>query len=162
MMLWMLFDFSAEVTQEIEAAEKQGIPIRFYKLENRSYQVIDTCEGDLFVIINALTDYAEIIMEAVRLSDDRGYREAFYKVHADRCRKISQSLQKKIGYDREAAIEKCNKKHRYLGQDSNENGNDIGEDALVLALKRRRNGSKKGDGDGKQGIRGNKNNRGTQ
>jgi len=44
---------------------------------------------------------------------------------------IADRLQEQIGYDYDAAVEKCRKK-----ADKRESNSDIGEDALLLALKR--------------------------
>lgn len=134
----MLFEMSAMITEEIERAEAANIPIQFYNLNSHCYQGIHVSEGDMYVIINAMVDYADILMESIALSDKNlGYKEAFYKIHADRCRKISEQLQGQIGYNREEAIERCRKKHRYYGDDKEDNSSDVGEDAMYLALKRR-------------------------
>ena len=56
-----------------------------------------------------------------------------YERMRDRCRKITAGLQEKIGYDRDAAIEKCRKRAaRTPKADAG-----IGEDALVLSARRR-------------------------
>lgn len=56
-----------------------------------------------------------------------------YERMRDRCRKITAGLQEKIGYDRAAAIEKC----RRRAKRSRKADDGIGEDALVLAARRR-------------------------
>lgn len=141
----MWFEFSAEITEEIEMAEKGNIPIQFYNLKAGCYQGIHTCEGNMIVIINALADYADIMQEYIRQEGDNflGYKKAFYELHAERCRKIGKQLESQIGYDRDATIEKCKKKHGYLGDDDGGSNSDIGEDAMVLAL--RKNKKKKGE-----------------
>ena len=50
----------------------------------------------------------------------------------DRCRSISGRLQQKIGYDRQAAIEKCRQKQKKAPKADQ----GIGEDALVLMARR--------------------------
>ncbi len=56
-----------------------------------------------------------------------------YERMRDRCRKITAGLQEKTGYDRAAAIEKC----RRRAKRSRKADDGVGEDALVLAARRR-------------------------
>ena len=143
----MWFEEATLLTGEVEEAEQGNIPIRFYNLNAGCYQGIHTCEGDMIVTINAMFDYAELLMEVVALSDGGpGYREAFITLHADRCKKIAKSFQDQIGYDRDAAVERCRKKQRYYRTGEAEAGGDVGEEALYLALKQRRENTVKGDG----------------
>lgn len=143
----MWFEFSADVTEQIEQAERGNIPIRFYNLKAGCYQGIHSCEGDVIVICNAMADYADLLMEYIRQSDYEGYQKAFYEIHAERCRKISLNLQEQIGYDRDAAIEKCRAKRKYYGQGSEDDNNDVGEDAMVLAVRKSRAQAKAQEGE---------------
>lgn len=139
----MWFEFSADLTEQIEQAEQDDIPLRFYNLRAQCYQGLYTCEGDLVVICNTLADYADIIEEFIRQSDYDGYQRVIYELHAKRCRKISLKIQEQIGYDRLAAIERCKAKRKYYGDDDEEPNDDIGEDALVMMVKRNRENAKK-------------------
>lgn len=132
------FEFSAEMTERVEQAEQGNVPLQFYNLRSRCYQGIHTCEGDMIVICNAMADYADIIKEFISQSDYEGYQKAFYEIHAERCRKISLKLQEQIGYDRNAAIERCREKQK----NSNKNSDDVGEDALVMLVKKAREKAK--------------------
>lgn len=143
----MWFEFSADVTEQIEQAERGNIPIRFYNLKAGCYQGIHSCEGDVIVICNAMADYADLLMEYIRQSDYEGYQKAFYEIHAERCRKISLKLQEQIGYDRDTAIEKCRAKRKYYGQGSEDDNNDVGEDAMVLAVRKSRAQAKAQEGE---------------
>lgn len=134
----MWFEFSAEVTNWVEQDEQENIPLLFYNLKSSCYQGIHTCEGDMIVICNAMADYADLMMEFIRQSDYEGYQNAFYEYHAERCRKISLKLQEQIGYDRLAAIERCRKKKKYYDQRAEGDQDDVGEEALVLMVKRGR------------------------
>lgn len=134
----MLFEMSAMITEMVERAEEANVPIQFYNLKSSCYQGVHVSEGDMYVIINAMADYSDILMESIALSGEKlGYKEAFYEVHARRCRKISECLQEQIGYNREEAIEKCRRKHKYYGGGGEDDSSDVGEEALYLALKRR-------------------------
>lgn len=143
----MWFEFSADVTEQIEQAERGNIPIRFYNLKASCYQGIHSCEGDVIVICNAMADYADLLMEYISQSDYEGYQKAFYEIHAERCRKISLKLQEQIGYDRDAAIEKCRAKRKYYGQGSEDDNNDVGEDAIVLTVRKSRAQAKAQEGE---------------
>lgn len=59
-----------------------------------------------------------------------------YELHIRRCLKIEKLISEQIGYDREAAIEKCRKKNHRKEE-------DVGEDAVVLAARRKQNTSAK-------------------
>ena len=134
----MWFEFSAEMTERVEQAEQGNVPLQFYNLNSRCYQGIHTCEGDMIVICNAMADYADLMMEFIRQSDYEGYQKAFYEVHAKRCLKISLKLQEQIGYDREAAIERCRAKRKYYQENGDEPNSDVGEEALVMMVKKAR------------------------
>lgn len=140
----MLFEMSAMITEMVERAEEANVPIQFYNLKSSCYQGVHVSEGDMYVIINAMADYSDILMESIALSGEKlGYKEAFYEVHARRCRKISECLQEQIGYNREEAIEKCRRKHKYYGNGGEDDSSDVGEEALYLALKRRQEKARK-------------------
>lgn len=149
----MWFEFSAEVTERIEEAERGNLPISFYNLKAGCYQGIHSCEGDMIVICNAMIDYADLLLEFIGQSDYEGYQKAFYEVHAERCRKISQKLQEQIGYDRDAAVEKCRSKKKYYGQDGDGPDSDVGEEAMVMWVKKGRE-AKKGANNGNKNIGG--------
>lgn len=153
------FEFSTEVTDRVEEAERGNLPIRFYNLQSGCYQGIHSCEGDVIIICNAMADYADILMEFIEQSDYDGYSKALYEVHAKRCRKISETIQTQIGYNREKAIERCKIKKRYYGQGGDEADNGIGEEALVMMVKKSR--ERKGENHGRD-IRGNSDNRGIE
>lgn len=149
------FEFSAEVTDRIKEAESGNLPIKFYNLKSGCYQGIHSCEGDMIVICNAMADYSDLIMELIKQSDYDEYTKTFYEIHAKRCKKISLKLQEQIGYDREAAIERCQAKRT-----CKEKNSDVGEDAMVMMVKRAR--EKKGENYGRENIRGDSDNGGPE
>lgn len=98
---------------------------------------IKTCYGDIYKIINALMDYARLLDLVCDEWHLQGYHRAYYEYHAEKLRAIAKKYQEAIGYDYDAAVEKCkNKKKRGPKDDS------IGGDALELAMSR---GSQKVD-----------------
>lgn len=153
----MWLEFSAGITERIEEAERGNVPLQFYNLKAGCYQGIHTCEGDMYVICNALADYADLLMEFIKQSNYEGYQMAFYELHAERCRKISLKLQEQMGYNRLEAMERCRKKGKYYGGE-NESNSDVGEEAMVLMVKRNREkekAKKEGENHDRENIRGN-------
>lgn len=77
--------------------------------------------GDLTLIVAMIEDY---IRGLDRVKADDLNWEVYYRV---KYKQMSERIQKQINYDYEKQLVKCMKEHK---QD------DIGEEALVLALKR--------------------------
>lgn len=127
---------AVEITGEVVQDETAGVPVRYYHLERNKFDCVQSCQGDLIVICNALTDYAGLLSEY--LKEEGGRMDACgrmqYELHIRRCLKIGKLISEQIGYDREAAIEKCRKKNRRKEEDA-------GEDAMVLAVRRKQNTS---------------------
>ena len=66
------------------------------------------------------------------------YRRAVNEVTADKLRSIARKYQEAIGYDYEAALAKCEAKQKKQRKDD-----DVGGDALELAMKRGKRNPKK-------------------
>lgn len=127
-----MFFFYDEIEKESRVKADAGVRIKgAYNLKETpitEYEV--TCPyGDIVLIIGMLRDYVRCLDRV--MGDDVQYK-AYYR---NRFLKMADRLQTQIDYDYDAAIERCNKKRK------KENRDDVGEDALVLALKR---GAKKG------------------
>lgn len=112
-----------------------AVPIHYFDVDRMQERIIESCQGDLIVICNVLADYADMLDEFLQTDRERlGFCGAFQYEHMrDRCRKITGELQEKICYDRAAAIEKCRKK----AERKSKAEDGIGEDALVLSVRRR-------------------------
>lgn len=126
---------SAGILEDIFDDERQRVSIRYYSMVHGREETITSCEGDLIVICNVLADYADLLDEFLQTDRERlGFCAVMqYERMRDRCRKITGELQKKTGYDRDAAIEKC---RRRAGRKPKADAG-IGEDALVLSARRR-------------------------
>lgn len=97
-----------------------------------------TCYGDIYKVVNALMDYSKLLEMVCDEWDLRGYQRGVYEYHAVKLRAIAKRYQEAIGYDYEAAVAKCEaKKKRHRKAD------DIGGDALELAVKKGTQKSKK-------------------
>ena len=126
---------SVEILEDVIKDELRRVAIRYYSVTHSREETITSCEGDLIVICNVLADYADLLDEFLKNDRERlGFCAVMqYERMRDRCRKITEDLQKKTGYDRVAAIEKCRRKAgRKPKADTG-----IGEDALVLSARRR-------------------------
>ena len=99
---------------------------------------IRTCPGDIYKIVNVFMDYARLLELVNDEWDLDPYRRAVNEVTADKLRSIARKYQEAIGYDYEAALAKCEAKKKKAHKDE-----DIGGDALELAMKRGRRGTKK-------------------
>lgn len=121
---------------EIDGLE-QGAVLRFTDV-GRSGQpseakAVNTCYGDLYVIVNALRDYANLLEGAIQEWNLTGYHAAIYELHAARCRKIAGKYAAAIGYDYDKAVEQCEKR-RARGDRAGDTGMD-GLEALVRKKK---------------------------
>lgn len=92
---------------------------------------IKSCYGDIYKIINALMDYARLLELVCEEWDLKPYHRAVYELHAEKLRAIAKKYQEAIGYDYDAAVERCKAKKKQVRKDK-----DIGGDALDLAMKR--------------------------
>ena len=130
-----------ETTTSIEVAEIDGSEVggimRYYDLRKSRDMEIETCAGDVTVIINALEDYARMLEMVVKEWKLEGAHGFLYELHAARCRKISAKYQRATGYNYGAAIEKCRKRRE-------DKKDDVGEEALTLMAKYGRKTDTKG------------------
>ncbi len=126
---------SVEIMEQGMCAGTTAVPIHYYDVDRMQERTIESCQGDLTVICNVLADYADMLDELLQADREKfGFCGAMqYERMRDRCRKVTAELQEKTGYDRAAAIEKC----RRRAKRSRKVDDGVGEDALVLAARRR-------------------------
>ena len=82
---------------------------------------VHTCYGDLYVIVNALRDYANMLDSVIQEWELTGYQAIYFELHAERCRKIAGKYSSAIGYDYDKALERCQKR-RAKGERSDDTG----------------------------------------
>lgn len=87
-----------------------------------SYHDVSLAYGDLVLIVAMLRDYVRTLDELK--GEDIQYR-AYYR---NKFLRMAERISEQIEYDYDKAYEKCNKKK--------EKESDIGEEAMLLALKR--------------------------
>lgn len=133
--------FEPDMTDTVEVTElygdKPGGIFDFLGLDWKPH-TIRTCWGDLQVMCNALEDYASVLERVIQEWGLEGYHAAVYEIHAVRCRKIAKKYAAAIGYDREAALKKCRRKRQ-------ESDDDVGEEAMALAVKRSKSKAERKD-----------------
>ena len=125
--------FEPSTTQTVEMTEidgmEQGAILKFMdsgKCGRASEEKeLRTCCGDLYVIINALRDYANILESVIEEWGLTGYHAAKYQLHAERCRKIAGKYSTAIGYNYDKALKRCQKR-----RDKARESDDIGMDGL--------------------------------
>ena len=140
--------FEPATTATVELTEidgmEQGAILRFTDADQSGGdRELRTCYGDLYAVVNALRDYANILEGVIPEWGLTGYHAAVYELHAARCREIAGKYAAAIGYDYDKAMERCLKRRARDGS-----GDDTGLDGLeALARKRRKPdaGPKKGD-----------------
>ena len=122
--LWFLFQFLQEVEKGLSKEEEKQVMIEnAINLKLMCDYVVSCSYGDIVLIICMLRDYVKMLDEIRSdIQWECYYREKFMKM-ADR-------LSEQIGYDYDAAVEKCRKK-----LDQKERAGDVGEDAIALAVK---------------------------
>ena len=133
-------NFEPSTTATVEMTEidgsGQGAILRFTDVGRfgRPSEVkeVDTCYGDLYVIVNALRDYANLLESAIQEWHLTGFHATAYELHAARCRKIAGKYAATIGYDYDKAMERCRKRRA----NSNRNG-DTGMDGLEALVRKR-------------------------
>ncbi len=136
-------------TETVEMTEvdgiQQGAVLRFMHLSKGSSEhqeeEIHTCLGDIYVTVNALRDYAALLERAVKAWKLTGFQESTYNLHAARCRKIADKYAGAVGYDYDAALERCRKRRAQASQ-RDDTGMD-GVEALVRKQQRAQNQKEK-------------------
>lgn len=92
-------------------------------------QWIETCVGELRIVIDALADYYDMTSKNVETMGTE-YPKAVWEHRLKRIKQIQTKLEESTGYNRDKQIEIC-KKRKQVRND------DIGEDALVIVSRRR-------------------------
>lgn len=111
------------------------VDVEYYNLEGKELHML-LPPGDLVKICNVLHDYSDLLnifIEDYKDDIEQTVTVATCKVYYKRLKKIQSKIEETIGYSTSAAIEKCRKKALKQKDDI-----DVGEDALVLALKSRK------------------------
>ncbi len=122
---WFLFQFLREVEKGMTKDEMKQVMIeKAINMKLFCDYVVSCSYGDIVLIICMLHDYVKM-MDKVK--DDDIQWKAYYR---NKFVTMADRLAHQIEYDYDAAVEKCRKK-----QEKEERYNDVGEDAMVLAVR---------------------------
>ena len=89
---------------------------------------IETCTGELRIIVEALADYCDYISKNID-EMQQSYAKAVWEIRRDKIKAIQSKIEENIGYNRDEQLIKCQKRKP-------NKEDDIGEDALIMALKK--------------------------
>lgn len=147
--LWFLFQFLHEVEKEMSREEEKQVMIeKAINLRLMCDYVVSCSYYDVVLIICMLHDYINMLDE---IKADDVFYQAYYRGVFT---KMADRLAEQIEYDYEKQLEKCKKK-----MEAKERKDDVGEDAMALAVKysgRRKEAKKEGGETGdKSNINGN-------
>ncbi|MDE6517443.1 MAG: hypothetical protein K2L18_06320 [Acetatifactor sp.] len=132
--LWFLFQFLHETEKKLSKEEEKQVMIeKAINLRLMCDYAVSCSYRDLVLIICMLHDYVKMLDE-VR-ADDIQY-QAYYRM---KFMNMADRLAEQIDYDYEKQLEKCQKKMNAKGK-----YDDIGEDAVVLAMKYGKKAANKG------------------
>lgn len=123
--LWFLFHFLHEVEKEMSREEEKQVMIeKAINLRLMCDYVVSCSYGDVVLIICMLHDYVNMLDEIK--GDDVLYQAYYRGVFM----KMADRLAEQVEYDYEKQLEKCKKK-----MEAKERKDDVGEDAVALAVK---------------------------
>lgn len=113
--------------------EGQETVLEFLRRGRKGFypSAIRTCEGDLFLICDALEDYARICEQYIERERDEltAYQVGVIECRIERYRHIAGKYAAAIGYDREKALARCAKRRAAEGRE------DVGEEALSALVR---------------------------
>lgn len=110
----------------------------YMDMKGMNEQYIETAEGELRIVVDALADYHDIVSR--KIEEMEGYAKAVWEIRLEKIKQIQAKVEQSIGYDRDRQLEACRKRRP-------PKDDDIGEDAVVLAAR-----GKKADKKGKDGT----------
>lgn len=113
----------------------QPVKLSFVSLSPLGDKTVTSCEGDLILFCNVLDDYARLLDTYMEMTPElSAIASSRYAYYSKRFRERSDRMAARIGYDKAEAAARCAK---VKAKEAKGGGaDDVGEEALVLALKR--------------------------
>ena len=102
--------------------------LHYMEIKGMNEQWIETAEGELRIVIEALADYCDIAARNVEAME-AGYAKAVWEIRLERIKQIQTKLEESTGYSRDRQLEICKKQKQ-------QRDSDIGEEAMVLAIRK--------------------------
>lgn len=123
---WFFFQFLQSVEEDITPEQEKQVMIeKAVNLRLLCDYAVSCSYGDIVLIICMIHDYVKALDE-IKGDEDVTWR-AYYR---EKFIKIADQFSEQIEYDYNTAVEKCRKKRL-----KKESTSDVGEDAMVLAVK---------------------------
>lgn len=121
-------EYEPVVSQPVELAFL-GTEISLCVFDIHGDREVKTCYGDICKIVDALRDYSRLLKMVCKTWNLQGFHRDKYEFYADKLREIADKFQAGIGYDYDAALERCRKK-----QGKKPRNEDVGGEALAMGL----------------------------
>ena len=124
----------SKIDEEISILKETEVSIHYFSTKRMEQMVIESCEADLAIIINAVAYYAETMAEY--LENDSLSVCGKYQIESQltRAGNVQKYLEEQTGYIRAEALERCRKRSGI--------SQDTGGDAFELAAGKRNAGRK--------------------
>ena len=125
-----------QVENEAAVVEATAAGIHYFSTKRMEHMVIESCEADLAIIINAVAYYAEAMAGYLGANTDNLSICERYRTQSQytRAKSVQKYLEEQTGYSREEALERCRKRSGV--------SQDTGGDAFELAVGKRNAGRK--------------------
>lgn len=105
--------------------------LHYMETKGMHEQWIEMAVGEIRTVIEALADYHDIVSEHIETMED-AYGKAAWEYQLGKLKQIQVKLEQSIKYDRDKQFEICKKRRK-------PKDDDIGEEAVVLAARGRKN-----------------------
>lgn len=125
-------EYEPVVSQPVDL-EFMGTEVSLNVFDINGDHEIRTCYGDICKTVNALRDYSRMLTMVCDTWELKGFHRAMYEFHAKKLREIADKFQAGIGYDYDAAVEKCREK-----KEKQQRHDDVGGEAMAMSLLRAR------------------------
>ena len=120
-----------QMEEEMNALEKAAAAIHYFSTKRMEHMVIESCEADLAIIINAVAYYGEAMERYMEAHADSITVCGKYHIQSQltRTKNVQKYLEEQTGYIRAEALERCRKRSG--------SSQDTGRDAFELAAGKR-------------------------
>ena len=109
---------------EMDLLKESTVDIHYFSTKYMEHRVIESCEADLAIIINAVAYYAQAMSEFLETNNLSVCGKYHIESQLTRAKNVQKYLEEQTGYSRDEAIARCRNRS---GQKL-----DTGEDAFTL------------------------------
>ena len=128
----------SKIDEEISILKETEVSIHYFSTKRMEHMVIESCEADLAIIINAVAYYGEAMQRYMEAHADSITVCGKYHIQSQltRTKNVQKYLEEQTGYIRAEALERCRKR--------SSSSQDTGGDAFELAAGKRNAGRSRG------------------